>query len=331
MLILKCNILIIGKDNKKIMFDYVSSVEITTSIKDLTDTAKITVPRKMRWREKPLTDFIERGNKITIQLGYENYKIETVFTGYVKSFTNRTPITIECENEMYLLKQTKVQPRRYEKFDFKQFMSEYASDITVELPSKNDLNFGEVIIKDEVSVAGVLEQLKKNNPFNAFFRESKMYAVLTQTTLNKEGEIKTIVFNAEKNIIDSKNIKYTLADDVNIRVKAISILANNKRLEAISPKGKNDGELRTFHCSKYKTQAELQKYADDMLNEVKIDKAEGSFTAFGIPYVRKADRVKIIDKINADINNKTFNIEAVKYSFGTSGYRQTITLGNELK
>ncbi|MDR2292777.1 MAG: hypothetical protein LBE11_04800 [Prevotellaceae bacterium] len=52
MLNLICYIEIIGKDNKRISFDYVSSVEITTSIKDFTDTAKIVVPRKMQWRGK---------------------------------------------------------------------------------------------------------------------------------------------------------------------------------------------------------------------------------------------------------------------------------------
>jgi hypothetical protein len=131
MLVLQCNIEITGKDSKKITFDYVSAVEIVTSVKDLTDTARVTVPRKMRWREKPLTDFIKRGDKIAIRLGYENHALETVFTGYVKTFTTRTPVVLECENEMYLLKQVKVKPKKYAKFDFAQFMSEYAPDVAV--------------------------------------------------------------------------------------------------------------------------------------------------------------------------------------------------------
>ncbi|MDR2292449.1 MAG: hypothetical protein LBE11_03140 [Prevotellaceae bacterium] len=155
MLILKCYILIEGKDNKIITFDYVSSVEITTSVKDFTDTAKITVPRKMQWRGKPLTDFINRGNEITVQLGYEGHKIETVFKGYIKAFTHAAPIVIDCENEMYALKQIKVKAKKYDKFDFKQFMQEYAPKITFKLPDEKALNFGEVIIKDEMSVASV--------------------------------------------------------------------------------------------------------------------------------------------------------------------------------
>ncbi|MDR2824272.1 MAG: hypothetical protein LBB41_03625 [Prevotellaceae bacterium] len=330
MLILKCYIKIEDKDNKKnITFDHVSGVEITTSIKDFTDTAKITVPRKMRWRGKPLTDYINRGNEITVQLGYEGYTMETVFKGYIKTFSHTTPIVIECENEMYLLKQTKVQPRKYDKFDFEQFMKQYAPKIAIRLPDEKALNFGEVIIKDEMNVAAVFEQLKKNNPFHAFFRDGVMYAILPQTLLNKDDKVETWVFRTNQNIVDIKNIKYTLAEDVKVKIKAISILANNKKIEATA--GDENGEIRTFHASRYKTQAELQRYANDELKRWKTDRAEGSFTAFGIPYVRKADRVKIFDEINTDINGKTFNVEAVKYSFGTSGYRQTITLGNEIK
>jgi hypothetical protein len=298
-------------------------------MEDFTDTAKITVPRKIQWNGKPLTDFINRGDKITIQFGYENHKIEDVFTGYIKTFASSTPIVIECENEMYLLKQIKVKPRKYGKFDFKQFMNEYAPDIKIEIPSEKDLDFGEVIIKDEVSIASVFEQLKKDNPLSAFFREGILYAILPQTALNKADEVKPIVFDVSKNIIDSKQIKYVHAEDIKIQIKAISVLANNKKIEVTA--GDKNGEIRTLHASRYKTKEELQQYANNELKNYKADKAEGSFTAFGIPYVRKGDRAKIFDKINADIDGKTFNINAVKYSFGTSGYRQTITLGNELK
>ncbi|MDR1984975.1 MAG: hypothetical protein LBQ28_09160 [Prevotellaceae bacterium] len=331
MLILKCKIIIYGKDNKKITFDYVSSVEIVTSITDLTDTAKIVVPRKIQWKEQPLTKYINRGDKIEIQLGYENNNIETVFTGYIKTITSRTRITIECENEMWQLKQKPVPAQICAQFDFEIFMKKYAADVNVVLPNKEKLNFGEVKIGKDVNVANVLEQLKKNNPFYSFFRENKLYAIMGQTALNETGSFKHIIFNAQKNIINCESLKYTHADDVNVRVKAISILANNKRLAVEVPDKKTDGELRTFHDSRYKTEPELRKYAELKLAELKVDNISGSFTAFGIPFVRKADRVTIFDKINADIDGKVFNVKSVKYNFGEQGYRQTIELGDKYK
>jgi hypothetical protein len=327
--VLKCKILIIGKDNKKITFDYVKSVEIITSVEDLTDTAKIIVPRKMQWQYKPLTDFIERGSEITVELGYEGYKMETVFTGYIKNFTARTAITLDCENEMWKLKQIAVVPKVYKEFDIKEFIQEYAPHLELVSINETKYNFGEVKIEKDVNVARVLEQLKQNNPFYTFFRGKKLYAVIGQTNLVAEDEVKMLNFISDKNIISSDNLKITLAEDVNVRVKAISILPSNKRLTVEVPPGKKDGDLRTLHASRYKTEADLKKYAEAELANLKVDTVEGSFTAFGIPHVRKGDRVKITDNVNADINGKTFAVKAVRYSFDNNGYRQTITLGHK--
>ncbi|MDR1199060.1 MAG: hypothetical protein LBK94_08650 [Prevotellaceae bacterium] len=331
MLVLKCKILITGKDNKKITFDYVSSVEVITSVENLTDTAKITVPRKLKWKEKPLTGFINRGDAINVELGYDGHKMETVFTGYIRNFTSRTAITLECENEMWKLKQIAVVPKVYKNFDIKAFMKEYAPHLELISVNKTKYNFGEVKIEKGVNVARVLEQLKQNNPFYTFFRGKKLYAVIGQTNLVAEDEVKMLNFIAHKNIINSEQLKLTLAEDVNVRVKAISILANNKRLTAEVPQGKKDGDLRTFHASRYKTEADLKKYAEQKLAELKTDTVEGSFTAFGIPHVRKGDRVKITDTVNADISGKAFAVKAVKYSFDSNGYRQTITPGHKYR
>jgi hypothetical protein len=54
MLKLICNIEIQGKDNQKIRFDYVHQIEVKTSRKNLTDTAVIKVPRKIRRDDSPM-------------------------------------------------------------------------------------------------------------------------------------------------------------------------------------------------------------------------------------------------------------------------------------
>ncbi|MDR2652133.1 MAG: hypothetical protein LBC68_07445 [Prevotellaceae bacterium] len=329
MLVLKCKILIEGKDNKKITFEYVSSAEIVTSVENLTDTAKIVVPRKLKWKEKPLTDFINRGDAISVELGYDGHAMEAVFTGYIRNFTSRTTITLDCENEMWKLKQIAVAPKVYKNFDIKAFIQEYAPHLELIAINETKYNFGEVKIENDVNVARVLEQLKQNNPFYSFFRGKKLYAVIGQTNLVAENEVKTLNFIAHKNIITSEQLKLTLAEDVNVRVKAISILPDNKRLVVEVPQGKKDGDLRTLHASRYKTEADLKKYAEQELAKLKTDTVEGNFTAFGIPYVRKGDRIKITDTVNADISGKTFAVRAVKYGFDDKGYRQTITLGHK--
>ena len=324
MLVLDCLIEIQGKSNK-IKFTYVNSIEINTSIRNLTDTATIVLPRKMDMKGKRLNDFITRGDKISIQIGYKDIDSQTVFKGYITSVSSETPITIEAENEMWQLKQVKVNPKRYEKFILKDFLKEYVSGIELVMPE--NIEFGEVIIQEETTVVKVLDYLKQNYPFHAFFDGNKMVAVLLTSQLQNTKEIK---FKKGLNII-SDGLKYTLAEDVKIQIVAKSILANNTKLEAKSPKDGTGCEVRTFYEPSCKTQEELQKYADDKMKTFKVDKMSGDFTAFGIPFVKKGVTVLLRDDDNLERDNKTFIADAVKYSFGTSGYRQTVTLGDEIK
>lgn len=104
MLVLKCNIQITGA--KIIKFDYVSQVEVATSMKTITDTAKLTVPRNLKFHDSNLLDYIKRGDKITIDLGYEDSDLQTVFKGYITNVSTGRPITIECEDEAWMLKPT---------------------------------------------------------------------------------------------------------------------------------------------------------------------------------------------------------------------------------
>ena len=58
-----------------------------------------------------------------------------------------------------------------------------------------------------------------------------------------------------------------------------------------------------------------------------MDHLQGSFTAFGLPFVQTGDFVKLYDDKNKERDNKTFLAKAVRYTFGMDGYRQIIELG----
>jgi hypothetical protein len=224
---------------------------------------------------------------------------------------------------MWKLKQTTVAPKRYAKFKLEDFLNEYAGRVTLVMPK--NIEFGEVIIQGETTVAKVLDYLKQNYPFNAFFDDDKLVAIMITSQLEGRKEIK---FKKGFNTI-SDSLKYTLAEDIHIQVVAKSILPDNTKLE--SKKGEDGGEVRTFYAPEYKTQKELDVYAENMLKTYKVDRMSGDFTAFGIPFVKKGDSVLLFDDDNEERNNKKFIADAVKYSFGLNGYRQTITLGDEIK
>ncbi|HPY81601.1 MAG TPA: hypothetical protein PK548_07175 [Bacteroidales bacterium] len=329
MLTLQCEIKIKSKStNKIVLFDYVNSIEVKTSCKNLTDTAVVKIPRKMSWKGKEIYNYLRRDDAITIRIGYKEHGLETVFKGYIKSVENGTPIVINCENEMRLFKTITVKPEKIKNFNIKSFLKKYVPNIEVVCP--NSIDFGTVVIQEQ-SLAQCLDKLMSTFTwFKGFFRDGKFVAIIDTASLRDN---KTITFDPERNLI-SDTLKYELAEDVKIAIKAVSILKDNTKLECIVPSDAKDGkdyEQRQFYFPGYTDAGKLKEAAGKKLKEFVSDKMTGSITGFGVPFVQKNDVVRLKDSRRAERDGKFFWVESVDYTFNTSGYRQKITLGYELK
>jgi len=328
MLKLTSDISIYTKDNRVVRFSELHECVISTSLHTLTDTCTIELPRKSAWKtnqQNNLSNIIRRGDRIEVKLGYDN-NFKTVFKGYLKSVSTGSPLTIECEDNSWLLKQIKVAPVYYESLTLEQFAQEYLSDFDYKV---NDFNLGETRINSENTVAGILDYFMQNFPVTFFFRDGKFYGTLANTMLMADEAVNTIEFKYGKNVI-SDNLKYTLADDVNVQIVAKVILQDNTKLEAKVPVDATDAGIRTYFFPECKTKAELQERAQETLDIYKVDHMEGSFTAFGEPFTRAGDIVKFFDDEYEERNNKRFFVDAVEYKYGMSGYRQEIKLGTEI-
>ncbi|MBN2890922.1 MAG: hypothetical protein JXL97_03570 [Bacteroidales bacterium] len=324
MLVLKCEIIIDTQSGQTITYDYVSDINIVTSIINFTDTCKITVPKKIKYKEKDITSYIRKNDKITVKLGYLN-QINTVFKGYIKSISTDTPIEILCENESYVLKQKKVAPTLYDSLKLKDFINEYLPEYETKV---TDVNLGEIRIANETSVANVLDFIAKKYPLRFYFKNDIFYAGLPTALLQDVQNV--IKFKKGVNF-EKNNLQYTLADDINVQIVAKAILKDNTALEAKVPENAEKAEIHTFYDAQAETIEDLKIFANEKLLEFKKDKMTGSFTAFGVPYVQKGDVVHLFDDLNKERNDKQFVAEKVVYNFGQSGYSQEITLGDEIK
>lgn len=314
---------------KRITFSQVNSCKVVTSLHTLTDTCTLTVGRKRKWKEQDVTDLTEiirRGDQITVQLGYGD-ALETVFQGYLKAVKTGTPVTIECENEAWKLKQMPITNKYYESLTMSAFVNEFMGSYQV---SVSDVNFGEVRINGETTVAGVLDYFMKNYPVRFFFRDGKFYGTLAHMQLMKDEGVETHTFKWGMNVV-SDNLTYTLADDVKVQIVAKVILQDNTKLEHKEPADAGDAGVRTFMVPTAKSEDDLKKFAQDKLATYKVDKMEGTFTALGEPLVKKGDLVHYYDDEHIERNDKKFVVDAVTYSYGMGGYRQEITLGTEIK
>lgn len=329
MLTIDCKIVIVSDTTKKkITFDYANSIEVVTSIADLTDTAIVKVSPKMQWQGHSIRDFIAPGDSIEIMAGYKEYGLQTLFKGYLTRVeTPKTLIEIRCENAMAKLKRIMVKPKIYPNFNLQQFVGEYDKETKVVAP--DTINFGQVTVANEMTMAAFLNELKKKYLFfKPFFIDDKLYAI---TRAYHSAGSSPITLDLTRNII-ADDLKLTLAEDVKVSITATSIQKDNSKLEVKVPDDSHDAtDNKHFYLPGYTDLKSLKQAAQELLETFKCDKMEGSVTTFGVPHIRKCDLVLLRDEDHPERNNRKFTVNAVTYTISTSGYRQKITLGDEIK
>jgi hypothetical protein len=310
----------------KLIFDFVNSVEINSSWKDLTSTAVIKLPRKVYTiKNDRLDSLIKRGDKVKIELGYDDILIDE-FAGYVTSVKPTYPIEITCDDEMFLYKKQGVNPKNFpsnstikDVFDYLG-IPESKYETVGDSASNISLGGSFAITNDEGTAAKVFEKLEKASAIlNIYIRNGKLM-VGKQYDPKKRGVDHFFVIG--KNIVTT-NLSFRKKEEILLDVTAISKNANSKQITVHA--GDHEGDKRTLTYNDL-TQAELQKQADADVDKLKYTGYTGDFTAFGIPSVQHGDIVKLIDLENKE-REGTLYIDVVQKTFGTGGYRQKITLG----
>jgi hypothetical protein len=352
MLSLISKITITPTGKKPFELSFINEVEVNTSWDKFTKTAKVTFPRNINYEGKNIfvgTDALfKRKDKIKIELGYSP-KFRTVFEGYITKVGANLPVVIECEDEMFLLKNTKITypektgtitvsktGRKLKKpiivsdpitlnelLDF-MLPDDVKYKIIVNKPSgvgyTNDVNLGK-FTATKVSVTEILDTLKKEYGLYSYFVNGVLHVGLPSNAADSNTE----EFAFEETIINSEGLEYQQSDDLNIKIVAISMDANNtkKQIEV----GDTDGSQRTYYTYAA-SDDDLKTFANLKLKEVKYTGYKGRIETFGEPFVKHGDIAKITSKKRPE-QDGYYQIIGVNYSMSVmGGYRQTIDVGS---
>jgi hypothetical protein len=129
----------------------------------------------------------------------------------------------------------------------------------------------------------------------------------------------------QEDIIED-DLEYLKRDELTFKVKAISMLENNKKIEI--EVGDPSGEQRTI--TKYNlSKEELKKVAEREIETLRYEGFRGKFKTFLQPVMYHGDEIELIDK-DLPERNGVYLIEGVDYEIGVSGYFQIITLGAKI-
>lgn len=311
--------------DKTWLFNAVADCNIVEDVSTLTDTCEIQLPKKIKWQEAVAKNGkppIKRGDKITIKLGYDG-DLQTRFTGFIRSVDAKVPITIKCEDGMFVLKSHKVKPKAFKNASLHEIMSYLLEGTSIQFQLMDkDIKVGNWRLT-KTHASEELQELKEKMMLSSYFRringESILYIGLAYPLDNR----KKVKFMHGKNIID-ENFEYRDKEDIRVRCEAQSFNAKNKKVTY--EYGDKDGDVIKIRMDGL-TENELKKYAIQAVERYKQSGFKGSFETFGQPEVSKCDMVEIHA---SDGNSGVYLVKKLEIEFGTNGYRQKIELGQPL-
>lgn len=293
----------------------VTAVEITRDTEKLTDECRITLPKKVKWDGEPDIP-VRRGDMVSVSLGYDG-ELQAAFSGYVRDVGFKTPIVLVCEDEMFKLKQQPAQKKAYRNVDLGTLLKDQGIGCEIRVFGEQRLGQYRVTADTVASLLGKLQQ----QGIRSFFRTEDGQPVLYCGVLFERETSPSQVFATGLNIIDDQSLEQQQADTMRLRVKAVSLMPDNKKVKV--EVGDADGELRVLHTYN-KTESELKAWAEQEVKRLKRDGLTGSFKTFGYRLVDKLDVIGM--KIDGE-KKGCYQVKKNVIKYDTGGFRQEITLG----
>jgi hypothetical protein len=305
------------RGRKAIELRRVSEVTVELSWKEFTGRAEIRMPRNVRISNgSTYSDIFKAGDPVEIRLGYGIGELPVEFIGYISDVSEGVPVVIRCEDEMYRLKRGNVSIVSGA-IALRELLKRAAPGYEIDC---DNVNLGAVRFSNVAPIA-VLEQIKKDTGLYSYF-DGKI--LRCGVIYSDQSDAPVVNIHLEKNAVSESLNKKAETDEVEI--KAISILKNGRKISATVGRKGGTNVQRTYIGITVK--AELEKRANVDLKKYQAQGFDGSITLFGIPAVQHGMKVHIKSELFKNMEG-TFYIEKVIKKFGSSGYRQELTLGDK--
>lgn len=322
-----------------IKFGYVTNYSGSDSWEQLTEKYTIVMPNKLRFKGESIVNnktstgesLFKRKDPVTIKFGYfPNF--QTIFEGFVSKIIPDSPLVIECQDAMYILKETS-HTLSLKAPTLNELISEIVKD-----DDGNDLIGFETIDTTlgpfRISNANAVQVLDKlrGDPYG-FFSFIQDGILKVGFAFNPGGG-KEHNFDFERNII-SHSLEYLREDDVKIAVKAVNLSKDQKKTErhiffdsngtiTTSEAAPAGAEIRTLFFNNTSLE-DMVAAAERKLPELIYEGWRGSFLTFGEPVVKHGD-VAVLKSRRYPERDGKYLVKGVSPSGGVGGFRQKVEL-----
>jgi len=295
-----------------VKFDFVNSLEISSSWELLTDKATIVLPSSLKIEKNKISEFFKVGDSVSITVGYDN-DLFREFSGYITQIKPSVPLEISCEDEMWKLKQDSItdsgKNATLSDVIAKHF-SEYETKIL-------DIELGRYAF-DAISRAQLLEKIKADFGLFSFFRDGVLVVGRRYDAETARHAKIRLDFNPEEDELVFKS-----KEDIKLKVKAVSNNPDGSKEEVEI--GDQEGEERSLNFYDL-SKSELKTAAEREFDRLIYDGWHGSLKAFGQPFCQHGDILELISEEESD-KSGSYWIDETIVEYGVDGFRRTITLG----
>ncbi len=323
----------------------VSGVEITSSWKELGDTAvlklygwvqEVDEAGRLLGAVQKLEDIVAVGDPVEIQLGYDG-QLRTEFRGFVSEIKLSVPFEVKCEDEYWHLKRSPVN-RSWANTTLHKLLADLAGLVK---PAGTSLVLGpgmanrnvqiEGFRADRTTVAGVLKTIKENYLVCAYFRGGKLFVGLPYTEFTsataQEGDGSLALYGFQQNVV-ADDLSYRRKEDVRIKANVVAMHHNGKK--TTTQAGDVDGEERTITLRTDETdKAKLKSMAQSQLDNFKYEGYRGSLTSFGVPAVVHSGIADLLDTRYPQRAGR-YLVDKVSTTFGPDGFKRKVELGKKV-
>jgi hypothetical protein len=306
----------------------VEKVTVETSQDFLSDICMISVPGMVRGVALQIEDKVKRGDPVTVRLGY-NGSLQTEFTGYLKGIFPESPMRLECEDSVYLLRRA-VKPKILKNAGVKSIAQYVLDQVNPQLSvpfklvtdiSPDSFKFDSFPIQNATGFE-VLDKLRTETGLMVCARSNELHVHLAYT--QKTGEV---TYDFERNIEDTKDLNYVRSQDAKVKVKVIGRTAKGAKISGEA--GEDGGDVRTIQRPTISDRATLENIAKETLKKITYDGYRGAIVAWLYPFCSTGHSAKILDRDYPEREGKYY-VTGTKVEFSKNGGIRTSELGFKL-
>jgi hypothetical protein len=316
-------------------FSQVHSITTKSSWKEISDTAIIQLPL-LRGKvskdniNETLANKINEGDKVSIKMGYigllKSWNFDE-FSGFVRRVKPNYPLTIECEDYVYLLRRTNLQ-KTWKNTTLKAVINFIVDSTNEGNQTKIKLSGNiphidfEKFRVSNVNGAQALQRIKDEYGIVSYFRGDTLYVGLAYS--EKLGKVYYNFSGDNGNVVKS-DLTYRTEKENNIKIKAISILKDNKQKKVEIPKNLSDCEVKTVFFYNITSDAQLNDLAEQELLKHRYTGYEGSIQTLLLPQVQHS-MIAVLKDYEFDSRNGEYFIDSVETTFGR-GIKRKVEIG----